>query len=75
MENSCQIAQSQPYQEYVAWVGRISAEESQAKKQELIDGIFRSWEMVTIDKCNKYIDHLKKVVPRDIDLEGAATGY
>ena len=44
-------------------------------KQELIDGILRFWETVTIDKCNKYIDHLKKVVPRVIELEGAATGY
>ena len=44
-------------------------------KQELIDGIVKFWETVTVEKCNKYINHLKKVVPRVIKLEGAATGY
>ena len=44
-------------------------------KQELIDGILRFWETVTIEKCNKYINHLKKVIPRVIELDGAATDY
>ena len=44
-------------------------------KQELIDGILRFWETVTIEKCKKYINHLKKVIPRVIELDGAATGY
>ena len=44
-------------------------------KQELIDGILRFWETVTIVKCNKYINHLNKVIPRVIELEGRATGY
>ena len=44
-------------------------------KQELIDGILRFWETVTIEKCNKYINHLNKVIPRVIELEGQATGY
>lgn len=44
-------------------------------KQELINGIVQFWETVTVEKCNKYINHLKKVVPRVIELQGAATGY
>ena len=44
-------------------------------KQELIDGILQFWETVTIEKCNKYINHLKKVIPRVIKLDGVATGY
>ena len=41
-------------------------------KQELIDD---SGETVSIEKCNKYINHLNKVIPRVIELEGAATDY
>ena len=44
-------------------------------KQELIDGIVRFLETVTVEKCNRYINHLNKVIPRVIVLEGAATGY
>ena len=44
-------------------------------KQELIDGILKFWETVSIKKCNRYINHLNKVIPKVIELEGAATGY
>ena len=44
-------------------------------KQELINGIEEFWRTVTVEKCRKYIGHLRKVVPRVIELEGAATGY
>ena len=44
-------------------------------KQELIDGIQQFWGTVTVAKCAKYINHLKKVIPRVIELDGAATGY
>ncbi len=44
-------------------------------KQELIDGIQQFWATVTVAKCAKYINHLKKVIPRVIELDGAATGY
>ena len=44
-------------------------------KQQLIEGILMFWETVSIEKCNKYIGHLKKVIPLVIELEGAATGY
>ena len=32
-------------------------------KQELIDGIVRFWETVTVEKCNRCINHLNKVIP------------
>ena len=44
-------------------------------KQQLIDGIKPFWETITVTKCNKYINHLKKVLPKVIKLNGAATGY
>ena len=44
-------------------------------KQELVDGILAFWNTVDIAKCKKYIRHLRKVVPRVIELNGAATGY
>ena len=53
----------------------IRREAKPTTKQELIDGIVRFWETVTVEKCNKYINHLKKVIPRVIEVQGAATGY
>ena len=44
-------------------------------KQELIDGIRAFWRTVDIPKCNKYINHLYKVIPKVIELNGAASGY
>ena len=44
-------------------------------KQELIDGIIAFWATVDVAKCTRYIRHLKKVIPRVIELNGAATGY
>ena len=44
-------------------------------KQQLIDGIKDFWETVSVAKCEKYINHLKKVLPKVIELNGAATGY
>jgi hypothetical protein len=44
-------------------------------KEQLIQGIKSFWESVDIVKCRKYINHLKKVVPKVIELEGNATGY
>lgn len=44
-----------------------------ARKEELIDGIKTFWATrMTKDKCNRYIDHLKKVVPKVIEREGHA---
>ena len=44
-------------------------------KEELISGIEKFWQRVSVEKCRKYIGHLKKVIPRVIEVEGAATGY
>ena len=45
------------------------------KKEELINGILKFRETVDVMKCTKYIRHLRKVIPKVIELEGAATGY
>ena len=44
-------------------------------KQQLIDGIVEFWQTVDVQKCKKYIGHLKKVIPKVIELNGDATGY
>ena len=42
---------------------------------ELIAGIKKFWSTVTPEKCTKYIRHLRKVVPKVLEVNGAATGY
>ena len=44
-------------------------------KDDLIDGIKEFWETVTVEKCSRYIRHLRKVFPRVIAEEGGPTGY
>ena len=44
-------------------------------KDELINGIHEFWSTVTVEKCRRYIRHLRKVVPKVIALEGGPTGY
>ena len=44
-------------------------------KAELVNGILAFWKTVDVAKCTKYINHLRKVIPRVIKLEGKATGY
>lgn len=44
-------------------------------KDELVAGIECFWGTVTVEKCLKYINHLKKVIPKVIELNGDATGY
>ena len=44
-------------------------------KQELIDGIATFWTTVDAHKCSKYIGHLRKVIPKVIEMGGDATGY
>ena len=57
------------------WHEYIRREVKPTTKQQLVDGILAFWETVTVEKCNKYINNLRKVIPRVIELEGAATGY
>ena len=44
-------------------------------KAELIEGIEEFWSTVDVNKCNRYINHLNKVIPCVIELNGDATGY
>ena len=44
-------------------------------KQELVNGITMFWRTVDKVKCGKYIRHFRKVIPKVIELQGAATGY
>ena len=44
-------------------------------KEQLVDGITQFWATVDTHKCCRYIDHLKKVLPRVIERSGDATGY
>ena len=53
----------------------IRREVKPKKKDELVDGIKCFWETVDLAKCRKYIRHIHKVIPKVIELQGAATGY
>ena len=53
----------------------IRREVKPTTKDELVAGILRFWDTVTVEKCRKYIRHLHKVIPRVIEVDGAATGY
>ena len=45
-------------------------------KDKLLGGIWRFWrERMTVEKCQKYINHLQKVMPIVIQREGAASGH
>ena len=44
-------------------------------KEELIEGIKSFWDTVDVFKCCRYIDHLKKVLPKAIEVGGEPTGY
>ena len=53
----------------------LSREVKPRTKQELIDGIERFWNTVHVPKCAKYINHLRMVILKVIECNGAATGY
>ena len=44
-------------------------------KDQLVQGIVDFWRTVDRNKCIKYIRHLRKVIPKITEVEGAATGY
>ena len=44
-------------------------------KEALVDGIETFWRTVDKAQCARYIRHLRKVIPRVIELNGDATGY
>ena len=53
----------------------IRREVKPTRQEELVDGIKDFWKTVDVAKCTKYIKHLRKVIPKVIELKGAATGY
>lgn len=44
-------------------------------QEELLNGIVEFWNGLTVEQCNKYIDHLYKVVPKVIEKDGNASGF
>ena len=44
-------------------------------QHELVTGIKSFWSTVDVTKCRKYIGHLRKGIPRVIELQGDASGY
>lgn len=53
----------------------LHCEVNPRSKQQLIDGIQEFWSTVDRTKCCRYIEHLRKVIPKVIDCQGGAIGY
>ena len=53
----------------------IRREVKPTSQEQLISGIRAFWETVIAEKCQKYIGHLKKVIPEVIACERGTTGY
>ena len=53
----------------------IRREVKPKNKADLLDGIRKFWGTVSMHKCQKYIGHLKKVIPKVIEFQGDASGY
>ncbi len=49
--------------------------ETKPRTKELVGGILKFWDTATVAKCTKYINHLNKVIPKVIELQGSATRY
>lgn len=44
-------------------------------KDELVNAIDAFWRTIEPELCNRYIGHLKKVLPAVVEKNGQATGY
>ena len=76
VEDSTRVSGSEPYRESLARAEGIHSQRSKAQtKDDLISGIKQFWRKVDTQKCQKYIGHLKKVIPKVIEVQGAASGY
>ena len=53
----------------------IRGEVKPTRNEELIEGIKKFWSGVYVAKCMKYIRHLRKVITKVIEVNGAPTGY
>ena len=77
VEDSSRIPGYEPYRKILARAQGVPEARSEAKDEgganQRNPTILA--ERVTVEKCRKYIGHLKKVVPKVIALEGGPTGY
>ena len=53
----------------------IHSSSHQTYKDELVQGIQQLWATVDVQKCKRYIGHLRRVLPRIVELNGDATGF
>jgi len=53
----------------------IRREVKPTSKNQLIKDIMDFWSTVTPEKCQRYISHIRKVIPKMIETQGAGTGY
>ena len=44
-------------------------------KEELVNGICEFWKTVDWQKCERYINHIQKVIPMVIERNGKASGH
>ena len=44
-------------------------------KEQLVEGIKQFWSTLTPEACQKYINHMFKVVPMVVQRQGMASGY
>ena len=51
------------------------AGKSNQRQKDLVRGVLQFWDTVAVEECTKYVNHLNKVIPKVIDLQGSATGY
>lgn len=54
---------------------RYISKQEPRTKEELINAIEAFWgEKMTVEQCNRYIDHMFKVAPTVVAMRGKATG-
>ena len=53
----------------------IRREVKPSTKGELTAGINEFGKSVDVTKCQKYIGHVRKVIPKTIEVKGGPTGY
>ena len=53
----------------------IRREVKPKSKAQLVNGILEFWRSVTVSKCQRYICHLRRVIPKIIEVNGDPTGY
>ena len=44
-------------------------------KDDLVQGLQAFWKIVTPEKCQRYILHINKVIPKVIECNGGPSGY